>query len=572
MHKRNVRGISRRQFLKTSALVGGASLLVACAPVAPGATTSEAGAAEADMSRGGLIGLYGGPINNFNPLTAVQGFQAHFFAAVMPGLIMENVPKTGFVPIMAESWEASDDATEYTFHIHPEAKWHDGTNFTADDVLFSYELYLNPETKSRQVSNLAMIKGAEAYSNSEADTVEGIEVLDEKTIKFTTAFPTGLFLFQAVHPILPKHILGDIAPDALENNSFFFADPVGSGPFKFVEYQADQFIRLEANDDWQWGTPQLAGYIMQIVSSPDVGQIALERGEAHFNAWGGLNTGSSEVVQTFIDNADFNVVATTGVVHTSYSFNLRREFFADKRVRQAWLYALDRKRIIEVFQGGNGTIYNTPLIHGWAIPDDLNPYDYDPDMARQLLEEAGWDFDQEITVNMITLKSEEARAQVAAEKQMLEEVGFKLNLEEMDSSIWVERFYDTHEFDAVRVGFGSFPDPDGFLKFHLTPQGRNANGYSDYIGGDFEEQVNQAGQLTDQAARQEIYFELQRTLNDNPSHAPLYVGNNVWVLHSGVHIPEITDQAVVTQLSDLSNPLPAKRDWWSNLENWAFQG
>ena len=76
---------------------------------------------------------------------------------------------------------------------------------------------------------------------------------------------------------------------------------------------------------------------------PNVGQIALERGEAHFNAWGGLNTGSSEVVQSFIDNADFKVVATTGVVFTAYSFNLRRGFFADKRVRQAWLHALGQE-------------------------------------------------------------------------------------------------------------------------------------------------------------------------------------------------------------------------------------
>lgn len=584
MRSRNVRGISRRQFLKTSALMGGASMLAACvagvpavtptAEEAPMAEEAPAAAAEPteEMERGTLIGLYGSPINNFNPLTAVQGFQAQFFACVMPGLIEQNVPKTGFVPIMAESWDVSDDATQYTFHIHPDAKWHDGTDFTAEDVLFSYELYLNPETKSRQVSNLSMIQGAEAYTNGESDTVAGIVALDDKTVQFTTAFPTGLFLYQAVHPILPKHILGDVAADALENQSFFFEDPLGSGPFKFVEYQADQFIRLEANDDWHWGTPKLAGYIMQIVSSPDVGQIALERSEAHFNAWGGLNTGSSEVVQSFIDNPDIKVVATTGVVHTSYSFNLRREFFADKRVRQAWIYALDRKKIIEVFQGGNGTIYNTPLIHAWAIPDDLNPYEYNPELARQLLEEAGWDFDQVVTVNLITLTSEEARAQVAAEKQMLEDVGFKIELEEMDSSIWVERFYDTHDFDAVRVGFGSFPDPDGFLKFHLTPQGRNANGYSEYIDGDFEEMVNQAGQLTDQEARQEIYFEIQRILNDNPSHAVLYVANNVWMFNEGVHIPEITDQREVTELADLSDPLPAKRDWWTNLENWEFQG
>lgn len=201
-------GVNRRQFLKASALAAGASVLAACAPAGSGAGAEQEAAAE-ETQRGNLIGLYGGPINSFNPLTAVQGFQAHFFQCVLPPLIQENVPKTGFVPIMAESWEASEDATQYTFHIHPDAKWHDGTDFTSEDVLFTYELYLNPATKSRQVSNLAMIEGAEAYSNEEADSVAGITVVNDKTIRFTTAYPTGLFLFQAAHPILPKHILGD---------------------------------------------------------------------------------------------------------------------------------------------------------------------------------------------------------------------------------------------------------------------------------------------------------------------------------------------------------------------------
>ena len=309
---------------------------------------------------------------------------------------------------------------------------------------------------------------------------------------------------------------------------------------------------------------------MQMVSTVELGQIVLERREAHFDAWYGINP-LPEVIETFVNSPYHRVIALPGVFFQAYAFNMRLEHWADKRVRQAWWYALDRRRLLESFWKGNGTIYNSPLIHPWIIPDDLNLYEYDPDLARQLLKEADWDPDRVVTINLITLPAEEQRAMAAAEKQMLEDVGFTVKIEEMASAVWVERFYDTYDYDVVRVGFGMFDDPDGFLKFHLIPGGRYAIGYADYIGGDFEAKVIEAGQLVDQEARQEIYFDIQHTLNDNPPLAVLFTTTRPYVFDNRVHAPGVTDSKIVTDAFTMAEAVLPIWGRFANITEWELR-
>lgn len=573
---------TRRSFLKMAAAVGGVasatSLLAACATPAvttpaPQATTApETGMGEA-MQGGTLVSLWGGPINNFNPLQAVQGCQQQLFSCVLPSLVDMNPEKTEYVPNLAESWEISDDVTEYTFHIRPNANWHDGTPVTAADVEWTFMMGLNPATKSRWVSALQVIKGGKAYSDGAATTVEGIQVIDDKTIKFVLDAPNILFFEQVreSRSILPKHILGEVAPADLEAQLSPSSSPVGSGPFKFVQYVTDQFLEVEANEDYWGGRPKLDKIIFRIINAPDTAQIALERAEVDWNSWGGISA-TPEVIESFLANPDFNVVATKGTVASSYAFNLRQPHWADKRVRQAWFYALDRAKLIQTFAGGNGSIYDTALIHSWIATDDMTHYSYDPEKAKQLLADAGWDSNQEVVVSVITITSENARAQVAAEQQMLADVGIKVSYQEMESAVWVAGFYDLHDYDVVRVGFGTFTDPDGFLKFHMVPEGRNASGYGEYKGQEWIDLVYQAGALTDQAARQPLYLEIQKILSDDPWQVPLSVGNDVYILNKRVYIPFLTEGKKVTAANDIASAvLPIIREYHTRLNEWGVR-
>ena len=145
---------------------------------------------------------------NFNPLIAVSRTQGWVFNHIYSSLTMADPIGQKMSPDLAERWDTAMDGLSTTFYLRKNALWHDGTPVTAHDVAWTYHMYLNGETGSKRTGALSLIKGAEAYTSGEADTVEGIVVLDDHTIRFDQAFPNILFLQQTTYPILPKHVLG----------------------------------------------------------------------------------------------------------------------------------------------------------------------------------------------------------------------------------------------------------------------------------------------------------------------------------------------------------------------------
>ena len=255
-------------------------------------------------------------------------------------------------PDLAERWESASDGSSMTFHLRGNALWHDGTPLTSEDVAWTYHMYLNGETGSKRTGVLALIAGGEEYTKGEADSVTGIVAVDDRTIRFEQAFPNILFLAQTTYPILPKHLLGDTLPIDLAQNKFFFDEPLGSGPFKFVSYIPDQRIELEANDDYYFGRPKIDREIISVIKSPDAVQIALQRGEIHLPIFDGGENASTEQFQAFIQDPRFTVSASKGTTLISYAFNSRREDLVNDKMRQAFLHALDRQRLVDTFAQG----------------------------------------------------------------------------------------------------------------------------------------------------------------------------------------------------------------------------
>ena len=302
-------------------------------------------------------------VTKLSPYTAVSGYVGLIGNHIFSRLLIADPHEQRFIPELAERWEVSADGGSVTFYLRKNAFFHDGEAVTADDIKWSFESYMNPTTKSRQVQRLSMIKGADAFAEGTADSVEGIVIVDDYTVRFDMAFPTGQFIPAAGGNILPEHILSSIPAEDLDDHEFFIglgsSQPIGSGAWRFVKHEPDQFHELVAVDDYFLGKAKIDRVFVHVISSADATQIAMQRGELDASRRGGF---TPEVNESFLADPRF-LIAATGRRNNGggYSFNFRTDWIRDSRIHQAHIWALNRKQLVDTFEGGLGFIHNTSL-------------------------------------------------------------------------------------------------------------------------------------------------------------------------------------------------------------------
>ncbi|RME49889.1 MAG: twin-arginine translocation signal domain-containing protein, partial [Caldilineae bacterium] len=348
---RKLAGMSRREFLRYSALGGSAALLVACtpAPAPPAAETGgEAAPAEAPAEapapaaggpkQGGTMVWMGhqevaglgpddtGPtvqwvmvINIHNPLVAVNEFNE-----------LENV--------LAKEVEVSEDGLTYTFKLHEGVKFHDGTEFTAEDVKYTYDYYRNPD-------NGASIAG-------DFTGVGSVEVVDKYTVVVHMDEVNAASLTSwAGTPIVHSKYHAEVGEDT------YRTAPIGTGPYKLKEWRPAEFTELEAFDDHFRGRPNIDILREDVVPEPSVRMIALQTGEADSAVWP-LLVEDSVALES---DPGFIVYRTLANSIKHFPLNNSRPQLSDKRVRQAMMHALDRQRIIDDLWNGAAQVAHSNL-------------------------------------------------------------------------------------------------------------------------------------------------------------------------------------------------------------------
>ncbi|MDE4306197.1 ABC transporter substrate-binding protein [Phaeobacter gallaeciensis] len=406
------------------------------------------------------------------------------------------------MPGLAKSWEISEDGLTYTFKLHEGVKWHDGEDFTADDVVFSAGTFL-PETHARLRASLAY--------------VESVTAPDPLTVVFQLKEPFGPFIsvFEAATmPMIPQHIYEgtDFATNEANNT------PIGTGPFKFEEWAKGSYIHLVKNEDYYVdGLPYLDEVYYRVIPDAASRAVAFETGEVDV-----LPGGS-------VENWDIpRLTEMEGVCSTTKGW----EFFAphawmwlnnregptsDVRFRQAVMYAMDREFMRDVVWNGLGTVPTGPVSSRTNFySDDVTIYNHDPDKARALLEEMGYDGEP---VRILPLPYGETWQRWAeAVRQNLSEVGIEVEIDSADVAGWNEKT-SQWDYDMAFTYLYQYGDPALGVSRNYTAdrikKGSPWNNVEGYDNAALDEKWFAAATMTDPEARQAAYDEIQKEIVDD---------------------------------------------------------
>ena len=411
-------------------------------------------------------------------------------------------------PLLAESWESDESGQVWTINLRQGVTWHDGEPFDAADVIFTYNAHVDPAIGSRHHTFLVDVVGYDEFIAGEADSLAGVTQIDEYTVQIELKAPAPLWmmLFQSRILILPEHILGDV-PKAEMLTAPYWYDRVGIGPFKWENYQADQFIELVRNDDYFLGAPLLERVVFQLYTDAAGHLNALENGEVDEIAFETLLLPINEA-ERFAGNPDITVKADQDAGLPAFLLlNLEQDFLQDVRVRQAMMYAIDRQTIVDELWQGSARVSNTMFPMEWVWSDDLNPYAYDPDMARELLAEAGWDSSRQIDL-VYTYPDTLSADLIVAVQSYLADVGINVQPRRIDTATQGQMFTDgSYEMGYAANGQGLDPSLGSILN---SCGGRLSFGYcNEHV----EELFTLGQQDAERADRAPYYQEIGEILN-----------------------------------------------------------
>lgn len=401
------------------------------------------------------------------------------------------------IPGLAKSWEFDEEAFKYTFYLEEDVKWHDGEPFTADDVKFTIESIMDPENGSENAPNY--------------EDVEEIEVIDDYTISFWLSAPNVAFLDYMTMAVLPEHLL------AGENmqESDFFRNPVGTGPYKLAEWDEGQAIVLEKNEEYFKGEPNIDEIIFKIVTDDNAKAMQMEAGELD------LALLTPKDAQLFGGREGYMCYDMQTSDYRGILFNFWNEYWTkNKDIIPAICYGIDREAIINAIILGQGMPAYGPLQRNIYNNENVEHYDYNPEKAKEILEAAGCTMEEDgfyyrdgekLGFVISVGADDQVRVDMAqAAAQQLREIG-------LDVTVDIPAQVDWGGQMAYLIGWGSpFDADDHTYKVFGTDKGANYSGYSNKM---VDQYLTEARQSNDPAVRGEAYAKFQEELANDPAFA-----------------------------------------------------
>ena len=486
-------------------------------------------------------------IGSLNPLLLNGGEINKYATGLMFLPLMELDADLNFEGMLADSI-TTEDNKNFIVHIDDAATWSDGTPVTADDVVYTALRLASPV-----IGNTAMMYyvfegvGDDGFVEEGAESIDGIQKVDDKTVQFTTKEEMPITTFENSYAryllTLPKHVIEQYSEEELSTADWFNNPDVVSGPFIVTDFDVDHYISYEANKDYWKGAPKIDKLNIKIVDGSQL--------------YAGLQSGEIDITQqtmSDIPQEDYesvealdNVDVVYGSPVTNQSVFIQTKNVPDVKVRQAMLYAIDRQQILEELLNGHGEIVDGFLSSASPFYDDsLTPVSYDPEKAKALLEEAGWDGSQTIRfyVNSGDSTFVNAASIIAAEWAA---VGIKAEIQTVDFATLMS-VAGTEDYDVLAVQYTYAPvDPYPDVAWLLGGEGS----WTGYSNDTLNEALTKSQLTSDPEETKELFSVVDKKVQEDVPMFSAYV---------------ISAQGAVSKR--ITGAAPSVYGFFNDVQNW----
>lgn len=464
-------------------------------------------------------------LEHMNPILSEEMNGTYVLNAVFSQLVRID-EKGNVLPDLATKWEVASDGLQYTFHLNPKAKWHDGQPVTAADVKFTWETIMNPKV--------------EVVSRDGFDKITKVETPDKYTVKMYLKERVADWLLnwaQTQGSILPEHILGKLKAEEITKGMAFARKPIGSGPYKFVEWKEGSYVVLEANKDYFGKGPYIGKVIFKLGLNQNTKMVALKAGEIDVTDLAAPQYEEATKVSRV------NVIKRPASTYAHITPDIRKPVFQDKRVRQALSYAIPRELIVEKILKGIGQPAAgsmAPVM--WAYDKKVKPYPFDLAKANKLLDEAGWKKGKDgirekdgkpFRISISTNAENSTRVQI---EQVLKEewkkIGVDLEIKNYDGTTLFGDILENIKFDLILFAWVTPAGPDEWTLYHSSqipsPTNQVGQNYSAYKNPEVDKLLAQARATDDRKVRIPLYAKIQAILHEDVPLIPIYYYVNVF--------------------------------------------
>lgn len=523
----------------------GVSLALALAFTAAGCS---AGGSENDVKvvNVGVTDSLGG----VNPFVIDQTEINKYAVGLMFLPLMELDKDLNFQGMLADS-VTTEDNIHFVVHIDDKATWSDGKPVTAADVEYTVRRLASPVVNNTTLMLYAFEGvGDDGFVEQGAESVEGVQVIDDKTVQFTSKYPMALTTFENTYArylhTMPKHVIEKFSEEELLTTEWFNKPDVISGPYFLTEYDNDHYVSYTANKDYWKGAPKIDKLNLRIVDSSQV--------------LSGLQSGEIDITHhtmTAIPQEDYdsiealeNVKTVYGSPITNQSAFVQTANIPDPRVRQALVYAIDRQKLVDELLKGHGEVVDGFLSSASPFFDSsISAIPYDPEKAKELLELAGWDGSQTLRFYVNSGDNTFVNGAQVLVAQWAE-VGIKVEVQTVDLATLMTIAGST-DYDIMAVQYTYAPvDPYPDIDWLLSGEGS----WTGYADSEISEALVGTQQTSDVEEIRDLYAIVDKKVQEDVPMFSVYI---------------ISAQGAVN--NRLSGAEPSAYGFFNNVQNWEIQ-